>query len=217
MSNSYTQDNTAYDTSTGNTGKHALLTVFHSSRQGSGLRDNDPSLSSQNPSSGHDTTNTGSGYERRDSGITSTTGLGNILGTNTTEHHGIGSGTGPMHRHSGSAVDTGRNTYASSPLNPTIQPQYGRGTATGQYDSSRIDGEGMDNGLAGFGQQQYGRANGQGTGVGHHKAHHEGHLHEHGSDEATKANYESCTRNQAAGEFHYFIFRYSNNSLVAIR
>jgi len=35
--------------------------------------------------------------------------------------------------------------------------------------------------------------------VGHHKAHHEGHLHEHGSDEAAKANYESCTRNQAAG------------------
>lgn len=67
----------------------------------------------------------------------------------------------------------------------------------------------------GAGQNQYGRGQGgTGTGVGHHKGHHEGHLHGHGPGEAEKANCELCTRDQAAGKFHSYMFEILNLSFV---
>lgn len=90
--------------------------VSHPIRQASGLRDNVPSFSSQNPSSGFDT--------RTDY----STGQSNV---NLTERQGTDSGT--------NIANTG---YNSSPLGQ----QYDQGTTTAQYDPSRFGGEGTEGG-----------------------------------------------------------------------
>jgi len=87
----------------------------------------------------------------------------------------------------GTGIKSGSGTGDGS-----SQQQYDQGS-TGQYDSARSREEGTE-------QKQYGLGEGgTGTGLGHHNAHQEGHLHRHGSDEAAKANCESCTRDKSAG------------------